>query len=118
MEPIAISAARAGRAPLLRLQSDERLAALAAAGHEVAFEALVGRYRLSLVRACQRILADGRAEDAVQQALLSAYQALRRHGPPDRFRPWLYRIAVNAAIKIASEAPAAPPLQEGLVGGE
>ena len=118
MEPIAISAARAGRAPLLRLQSDERLAALAAAGHKVAFETLVQRYRLPLVRACQRILADDRAEDAVQQTLLSAYQALRRHGPPDRFRPWLYRIAVNAAMKMAPDATASVEVPAGLAGGE
>jgi RNA polymerase sigma factor (sigma-70 family) len=117
MEPMTITAARVGRASLLRLQPDERLAALAALGQEPAFEVLVRRYRLSLVRACQRILPDGRAEDAVQQALLSAYQALRRHGPPDRFRPWLHRIAVNAAIKMASE-PAATRAPEALAGGE
>jgi RNA polymerase sigma factor (sigma-70 family) len=112
-----ITAARVGRASLLRLQADERLAALAASGQEPAFEVLVRRYRLPLVRACQRILPDDRAEDAVQQALLSAYQALRRHGPPDRFRPWLYRIALNAAIKMASE-PAATRAPEALAGGE
>jgi RNA polymerase sigma factor (sigma-70 family) len=117
MEPMTITAARVGRASLLRLQPDERLAALAASGQEPAFEVLVRRYRLPLVRACQRILADDRAEDAVQQALLSAYEALRRHGPPDRFRPWLYRIAVNAAIKMASEATPPPALPEGLAGG-
>jgi RNA polymerase sigma factor (sigma-70 family) len=118
MEPMTITAARVGRASLLRLQPDERLAALAASGQEPAFEVLVRRYRLPLVRACQRILPDDRAEDAVQQALLSAYQALQRHGPPDRFRPWLYRIAVNAAIKMASEPAATPALPEALAGGE
>jgi RNA polymerase sigma factor (sigma-70 family) len=118
MEPMTITAARAGRASLLRLQADERLAALAASGHEPAFEVLVRRYRLSLVRACQRILPDDRAEDAVQQALLSAYQALQRHGPPDSLRPWLYRIAVNAAVKIVSDGDAADQLPAGLAGGE
>jgi RNA polymerase sigma factor (sigma-70 family) len=118
MEPLSLSAARLGRTPLLRLQSDERLAALAAAGHQAAFEVLVGRYRSQLIRACQRVLPDGRAEDAVQQALLSAYQALGRHGPPDRFRPWLYRIALNAAMKMAADHGEAEELPQALAGGE
>jgi RNA polymerase sigma factor (sigma-70 family) len=118
MEPLSLSPARFGRASLLRLHPDERLTALAAAGHEAAFEELVRRYRVPLLRACQRILPDDRAEDAVQQSLLSAYQALVRHGPPERFRPWLYRIAVNAAVKIASDRDAADELPSGLAGGE
>ena len=53
---------------LLRTQSDERLVALARAGHERAFEAIVERYRRPLLRACRRILPEARAEDALQQA--------------------------------------------------
>ena len=44
---------------LLRTQSDERLAALAAAGHERAFEAIVERYRRPLLRPCRRYLPEG-----------------------------------------------------------
>jgi hypothetical protein len=39
---------------LLRTQTDERLVALAAAGHERAFEAIVERYRRPLLRHCRR----------------------------------------------------------------
>ena len=53
---------------LLRTQSDERLVALARAGHDRAFEAIVERYRRPLLRACRRILPEARAEDALQQA--------------------------------------------------
>ncbi|HZA90029.1 MAG TPA: sigma-70 family RNA polymerase sigma factor [Solirubrobacterales bacterium] len=118
MEPVA-SAARIGGVSLLRLQSDEALARLAATGSDEAFEALVRRYRNALLRSCRRLLSEDRAEDAVQQALLDAHQALARNGTPERFRPWLHRIAVNAAIKIAraGEDVAPIPVDEGKTNG-
>jgi hypothetical protein len=51
---------------LLRTQSDERLVALVRAGHDRAFDAIVERYRKPLLRACQRILPEARAEDALR----------------------------------------------------
>ena len=63
---------------LLRTQSDARLIALAREGHERAFEAIVERYRRPLLRHCRRLLPEARAEDALQQALVSAWGALRR----------------------------------------
>jgi RNA polymerase sigma factor (sigma-70 family) len=83
---------------LLRTQSDERLVALTRAGHEVAFEAIVERYRKPLVRACRRILPEARAEDAVQQALVAAWTGLMRGDEVRELRPWLYRIAHNTAL--------------------
>jgi RNA polymerase sigma factor (sigma-70 family) len=111
VEPIAASAARLGGIWLLRLQSDERLAQLAAKGSDDAFEALVRRHRQSLVRASRRILPDDRAEDAVQQALLDAHQALRRNGPPERFEQWLHRIAINSALKVARKDRDEPSIE-------
>lgn len=83
---------------VLRTQSDERLVALARAGHERAFEAIVRRYRRPLLTACQRVLPDGRAEDAVQLALVSAWAALSRGDDVRELRAWLYRIVRNAAL--------------------
>jgi RNA polymerase sigma factor (sigma-70 family) len=103
--------------PLLRLQSDERLAELAAEGSNPAFGELARRHRPALVRASRRILHPERAEDAAQQALLSAHLSLRRHGPPNSFRPWLHRIAVNAALKQVRDAPPEAPLDEERVDG-
>ena len=105
------------RTPLLRLQSDERLASLAARGVERAFETLVDRHRSHLVRSCARILPESEAEDAVQQALLSAHQALQRNGAPERFSPWLHRIAVNAALKQLRRTPEELPLDEERTDG-
>jgi RNA polymerase sigma factor (sigma-70 family) len=119
MGSVAASAARIGAVSSLRLQSDERLAELASEGIDPAFETLVRRYRAGLIRSCRRLLPEDRAEDAVQQALLDAYQALGRNGTPEHFRPWLHRITVNAALKVAREradvAPAA--VDEGKTNG-
>ncbi len=82
----------------MRTQSDERLVDLVRAGNPGAFEAIVARYRRPLLRYCQRILPEGRAEDAVQQTLLSAYDALRRSGDDMQLRAWLYRIAHNTSL--------------------
>jgi RNA polymerase sigma factor (sigma-70 family) len=84
---------------LLAAQSDQRLAALAAAGHERAFETLVHRYRRPLLRYCRRIgLNDARAEDVMQQAFLRAWLAFARQTDVRDVRPWLYRIVHNTAV--------------------
>jgi RNA polymerase sigma factor (sigma-70 family) len=117
MEPITTSAARLAGSSLLRLQSDDRLAKLASLGNQTAFEVLVRRYRRELIRACTRIV-DGAAEDAVQQALLKAHEALRRNGPPERFRPWLHRIAVNCALDLLAQEVDTVPIDERSDGVE
>ncbi|HEY2631768.1 MAG TPA: sigma-70 family RNA polymerase sigma factor [Solirubrobacteraceae bacterium] len=84
---------------LLLTQSDARLVAFARAGHERAFEALVQRYRRPLHVYCRRmLLSEERAEDALQQALLQAWLALRNGVEVSDVRPWLYRIAHNSAV--------------------
>jgi RNA polymerase sigma factor (sigma-70 family) len=92
--------ARLAGASLLRLQSDERLAELAAAGHEAAFDAIVDRYRTPLTRYCGGIVGPSRAEDAVQQALINAHDALKRTDEVRHLRSWMYRIAHNAALNV------------------
>ena len=83
---------------LLRTQSDDRLVALAREGHERAFEAIIERYRKSLLRAARRVLPEGRAEDALQQGLLKAWTALQRGDEVRELRPWLYRIVHHTAL--------------------
>jgi RNA polymerase sigma factor (sigma-70 family) len=85
---------------LLSGQSDERLLALARDGHERAFEALVQRYRRTLLRFCRRTmrLSDARAEDVVQQSLLKAWMALAVGTEVRDFKPWLYSIVRNTAL--------------------
>ena len=93
-----IEPARLAGGALLRTQSDERLVDLVRAGNDRAFEAIVHRYRAPLLRYCRRFLPAGRAEDAVQQAFLNAFRAMRNDDRAIDLRPWLYRIAHNAAL--------------------
>ena len=90
--------ARLARRPVLSTQSDERLVDLVRAGSEPAFETIVERYRGALMRYVSRLLAPERAEDVVQQAFVNAYEAMHRNGAELNLRPWLYRIAHNAAL--------------------
>ena len=83
---------------LLRGQTDERLVELAAAGHDRAFEAIVERYRRPLLRYLRRLLSDTLAEDVVQATFINAWSSLRTGTEVRELRPWLYRIAHNAAI--------------------
>ena len=85
---------------ILTTQPDARLAQLAAAGHERPFEVLVSRHRPALERYCRRLLPDGQAEDAVQQALWQAWRALRSGVAVDDVRPWLYAIARNQSLTV------------------
>jgi RNA polymerase sigma factor (sigma-70 family) len=93
-----LAPARLAGRPVLRSQSDERLVDLVRAGSEPAFEAIVSRYRGPLLRYCNGILPEGRAEDAVQQSFVSAFAAMNRDDAHLDLRPWLYRIAHNTAL--------------------
>jgi RNA polymerase sigma factor (sigma-70 family) len=93
-----INPARLAGSGLLRTQSDTRLVDLVRAGNDRAFEAIVLRYHRPLLRHCRRLLPAGRAEDAVQQALLRALEAMRADDRELQLGPWLHRIAHNAAI--------------------
>lgn len=87
------------RSYLLGTQSDERLVGLVRGGSELAFEALVHRYRRPLLRYCRRLCgSEARAEEALQQALMNVWVALRRGTEVRDVQAWFYRIAHNAAI--------------------
>lgn len=95
-------AARPPRGPA-GFDSDERLVDLAQQGDDEAFEAIVERYRAMLLGHC-RPLARGDAEDAVQQAFLSAWSDLRQGKEVRVLRPWLFTIAHRAALRTMRRA--------------
>jgi RNA polymerase sigma factor (sigma-70 family) len=104
----------------LQTQSDARLLALARRGHERAFEALVNRYRKPLLAYCRRmLLPSARAEDALQQALLQAWMALRDGTEVRDARAWLFQITHNAALNTLRRSRYDyVELNESLVGAE
>jgi RNA polymerase sigma factor (sigma-70 family) len=100
--------------PLLRAQSDRRLSALAASGHDRAFEEIVERYRGPLQRYLRRLLSEPLAEDVLQATFVRAWQALRAGSEVRDLRPWLYRIAHNQAVNALRAAGSALPVTREL----
>src|SRR3954464_5823118 len=91
--------ALAGRSPLLRLQSDERLIALTRKGQNGAFEALVQRYQSRLLAFCRHMLGSTEdAEDVLQEVFPASFNAMLTDERPINARPWLYRIARNRCL--------------------
>src|SRR2546430_2296102 len=96
-----------GRPPLLRLQSDERLVALARRGNTAAFEALVSRYESRLLSFCRHFLGSREdAEDVLQEVFAAAFNAMLADERPINARPWLYRIARNRSLNHLRRAQA------------
>jgi RNA polymerase sigma factor (sigma-70 family) len=91
---------------LLRAQTDERLARLAALGSDRAFEAIVERYRRPLLGYARRIVGDSRAEDVVQAAFVNAWARMRDGAEVRDLRAWLFRIVHNGAVNQLRRASA------------
>ena len=69
-------------------------------GDRAAFRHLVEAHACALFTVCVRITRDAAlAEDAVQEALFSAYRHLANFDGRSAFKTWLHRIAVNAALE-------------------
>ncbi|HET8893568.1 MAG TPA: RNA polymerase sigma factor [Gaiellaceae bacterium] len=82
------------------LDSDETLAQRVGAGDAAAFEELYRRYARPLAAFGARLLSDRSAgEDVAQTSLMNAYRSMRGGTRPRHLRPWLYRIAQNAAYE-------------------
>ena len=88
------------RAFLSRL-SDKRLVERVRRGNALAFEVLYDRYSAQLLSFCRHMLGSREeGEDAVQQAFISAYNALAEGTQEINFKPWLFTIARNRSLDI------------------
>jgi RNA polymerase sigma-70 factor (ECF subfamily) len=88
---------------------ESRLVEAAKGGQAAAFAALCERYAKQLFRAAQNITRSHEdAEDAVQDALLSAFVHLRNFDGRSTFGTWLTRIAINSALMILRKRRNAP----------
>lgn len=86
--------------PSLRSPRDARLVDRIAAGDVDAWATVDSRYRPALRRYVGSLARPGTIDpdDVVQDALMRAFDRLRRGDGPDQLRPWLYRLCRNAAI--------------------
>ena len=83
--------------PLADSRTDEELMEQFVDGDRGAFDALFSRYSRPLRGYLARLVGPGAAADIAQTAFLSVVKARGRYQRQDRFRPWLYAIATNAA---------------------
>ena len=82
---------------------------LAKAGDAAAFEQLVGPYRNEIQVHCYRFLGSlADAEDALQETLTAAWQALAGFEGRSSVRTWLYRIATNRCLNLLRSARRRP----------
>ncbi|OKK22885.1 RNA polymerase subunit sigma-70 [Streptomyces sp. CB00455] len=91
---------------------DSVLAVRAAEGDDEAFAVLVRRHSSRLLGLARHLLGNhADAEDAVQEAFLSAWRRLPefRHGAS--FGTWMYRIVTNRCLNIARRRPHPLPLE-------
>lgn len=88
------------RLRLAMAESDESLVARAQAGDNEAFDQLASRHSTRLRRTLYRITRDcDAAYDAVQEALMRAWQGIGRFEGRSRFSTWLTRIGINEAYR-------------------
>ena len=87
------------------------------AGNRQAFGELVGRHQAAVRRVARAVTGDEHdADDAAQEAFLSALDRLETYDRKRPFGPWLMRIASNAAIDLLRRRAVrrAEPLDEAL----
>jgi RNA polymerase sigma-70 factor (ECF subfamily) len=88
---------------LFKRLSDENLGSRLASGEAAAFDELYRRYAHRLAAYGSHLLGDAASgDDVAQAAMMKAYGALRDGRIPDKMKPWLYRIAHNAAIDLVA----------------
>src|SRR5438876_1039283 len=105
----------------MMIESDKTLVRRAQNGDRTAFEELVRRTsRLVFARLYLETGNTHQTEDLLQETLLTAYRTLGQLDNPEKFRPWLLRIAQNAAIDAVRHdtrkkrtAPSEPERQRG-----
>jgi RNA polymerase sigma-70 factor (ECF subfamily) len=91
---------------------DEHLVAAVLSGQDDAFAVLMRRHNQRLYRLIRAITKDPvAAEDALQQAYVSAYRHLGQFERRSQFRTWLTRIAINEALRSRRSAARAADLE-------
>src|SRR5258706_7529235 len=99
---------------------DAALAAHAALGDDVAFEAIMRRHTRLLSRTARSILkSDAETEDALQEAYLSAWRALGSFRADAKLSTWLVRIVINEALgRLRRRSAQVIPLDTALDAGD
>ncbi len=88
---------------------DAEFVRAAVAGDREAFQELVRRHEQKLYNFARRMCrTEADAEDLVQETFLNVYRSLKDFRFETKFKNWLYRVAVNTAIKKRRRSKFAP----------
>ncbi|MBX3356927.1 MAG: sigma-70 family RNA polymerase sigma factor [Phycisphaeraceae bacterium] len=94
-----MTAARPGSTASPHADPEADLLARLRSGDEAAFDHVVREYGPRMLAVARRYLrSEADAQDAVQDAFLSAFKAIASFEGTSRLSTWLHRIAVNAAL--------------------
>ena len=96
--------------------TDEQLVERCRAGSEAAFAEIVTRHEAALRRHCSLILGRSAAEDAVQDAFVSAWIALHGNASVSELRPWLMVIAHRKALSLKRRSRYTSELTDAIPG--
>ena len=92
-------------------ESDETLVMLTLAGEQYAYEVLVTRYQKAVIAAAITITKNHfMAEDAAQDAFVTAWMKLNTLQEPKKYASWVCRIAKNCALNMISKYRSFLPL--------
>src|SRR4030042_3572185 len=87
---------RMGEKNRVKADEDYQLVCLCQKGDSDAFEALVEKHQKKMLNIAYRMIGNyEEACEAVQDAFLSAYRAIRKFRGESRFSTWLYSIMIN-----------------------
>ena len=79
--------------------TDERILDLVVAGHQHAFDVIVGRYAGRVCRYIRQVGGDGApAEDLAQSVFIKIFSAASKFDGRHAFAPWMFRIARNVTV--------------------
>ena len=85
--------------PSASSEEDRALVTDALEGDQRAYERLVDKYQIALVRHVGKMVRDSQeVDDLVQEAFVKAFGSLASYSPAYAFSTWLYRIATNHTI--------------------
>ncbi|MDF2693845.1 MAG: polymerase subunit sigma-24 [Labilithrix sp.] len=90
----------------MEVREETALLEAARGGDEASFQRLVLAHRSSLRAHCYRFLGSmADADDALQEALLGAWQGIGRFEGRSSLRTWLFTISTHACMRFASRRP-------------
>jgi RNA polymerase sigma-70 factor, ECF subfamily len=89
---------------VLEMLSDAEVMLRVAAGDDVAFDYLVGKYRRQMTSFMYRMTHNQAvAEELAQEVFLRVYRSRQGYAASAKFTTWLYRIATNLAVNHARD---------------